>query len=77
LTVRIDDSKKELEYRDRYNKTFHVQPGASTVSIPMDMLITSGTNRKLDLKKVYQVLIFVARPSERTVLYFDYIRLTK
>jgi hypothetical protein len=77
LTVRIDDSKDDLEYADRYNKTFYLQPGANTVSVPIDTLITSGTNRKLNLKMIYRVLIFMVNPNEKVVLYFDYLRLTR
>jgi hypothetical protein len=75
LTIRIDDIKDDPGYPDRYNKTFHLQPGANTVSIPMDALVTSGTKRNLDPKMIYKVLLFVAKPSERIVLYFDYFRL--
>jgi hypothetical protein len=75
LTVRIDDSKDYPDYPDRYNKTFHLRPGANTVSIPMDTLVASGTKRNLDLQMIYKVLIFVAKPNERIVLYFDYFHL--
>ena len=77
LTVRIDDSKDYPDYPDRYNNTFYLQPGANTVSIPMDMLFTSDRKRKLDLKMIYSLVIFVAQPSKRIVLYFDNIRLTR
>ena len=77
MTVRIDDSKDYPDYADRYNKTFYLQPGANTISIPIDMLITSGTKRKLNLKMIYRVLIFMAKPNEKVVLYFDYMRLTR
>lgn len=77
LTVRIDDSKDYPDYPDRYNQTYILRPGMNTIAIPLDSLITSGTNRKLNLKSVYQVLIFVVRPDERIVLYLDNLKLTK
>lgn len=77
LTIRIDDNKNYPDYPDRYNKTFYLQPGANTISVPINMLITSGTNRKLNLKTIYSVLIFTAKPNKKVVLYFDYIRLTR
>jgi hypothetical protein len=77
LGIRIDDSKDDLEYTDRYNNSFYLQPGANTISVPINMLITSGTNRKLNLKMIYSVLIFVANPNEKIVLYFDNISLTR
>ena len=41
------------------------------------MLITSGEKRKLDLKMIYGVIVFVAQPSERIVFYLDYIQVTR
>jgi hypothetical protein len=77
LTVRIDDSKDCLDHPDRFNKIFYLQPGANTISIPTDTLVTSGTKRKLNLKMIYRVMIFVAQPGERMVYYFDCIRLAR
>ncbi|MFQ6032509.1 MAG: hypothetical protein ACE5K2_06265, partial [Candidatus Zixiibacteriota bacterium] len=75
LTVRIDDRKDYPNYADRYNKRFILKPGINHVRIPLDTFVTSGTDRKLDLKNIYRVLIFMARPERRVVLYVDYIRL--
>ncbi len=77
LTVRIDDSKDYPDYPDRYNQTYILKPGANTIAIPLDKLITSETTRKLNLKTVYRIVIFVAKPIERIVLYFDNIKLSK
>ena len=75
LAVRIDDKKDYPDYADRYNRSFVIKPGANTVSIPFKSLITSGTNRLLNMKMIYCVVIFMVQPKEKTVLYFDYIRL--
>jgi hypothetical protein len=75
LTVNIDDIKDYPDYSDCYNKTFHLQPGANTVSIPMYTLVTSDTKRNLDPQTICRVLIFAAKPGKRVVLYFDYFRL--
>jgi hypothetical protein len=74
ITVRIDD-KKENEYADRYNKAFRLGPGINRVEIPIASLVTSGTKRKLDLKNINRFLIFMASPTDKNVLYLDYIRL--
>lgn len=75
LSLRIDDRKDYPDYEDRYNNTFILKPGMNRVSIPLDILITSGTKRTLDLRKIYRVLIFMAHPQSKVVLYVDYIRL--
>lgn len=75
LSVRIDDKEDYPDYADRYNGGFVVKPGANTITIPFDSLITSGTKRLLNLKMIYRLLIFMAQPKEKTLLYFDYMRL--
>jgi hypothetical protein len=54
ITVRIDDRKDYPDYADRYNKAFILLPGLNNLSIPLDKLVTSGTRRNLDLKKIYK-----------------------
>ncbi len=75
IAVRIDDRKDYPNYKDRYNKSFILKPGMNRMRISLDTLVTSGTDRKLDLKNIYRVLIFMARPERTVVLYVDYIRL--
>lgn len=74
ISVRIDDSEYP-EYKNRYNKSFVLQPGINHLHIPFDSLITSGTVRKLDLKSISNFLIFVVGPNRQIVLHIDYIRL--
>ena len=76
VSVRIDDREDYPNYDDRYNKTFILRSGMNRMRISLDTLVTSGTKRKLDLCKIYRVLIFVARPERRVVLFVDYLRLT-
>ena len=75
VSVRIDDREDYPEYKDRYNKRFILQPGMNHMRIPLDTLMTSGTQRKLDIKKIHRLLIFLARPEKKVVFYVDYIRL--
>lgn len=75
ITVRIDDRKDYPNYEDRYNKDFILKSGMNRMRIPLYTLVTSGTDRKLNLKKIYRVFIFMTRPERRVVLYVDNIRL--
>jgi len=77
LSVRIDDSKDYPDYPDRYNESFSLRQGANTIVIPIHKLETSGTKRRLNLKNIYKVVIFMVQPKERNVLYFDNFRLTR
>jgi hypothetical protein len=75
ITVRIDDREDDPDYGDRYNQVFILKPGLTRMEIPFETLITSGTKRILDLKRIYRFLIFLGHPKEKHILYFDYIRL--
>lgn len=75
VSVRVDAREDCPDYNDRYNKKFILQPGMNHMRIPLDTLLTSGTQRKLDIKKIHKLLIFLARSERKVVLYVDYIRL--
>jgi hypothetical protein len=77
ITVRIDDKEKAYEYADRYNKNFRLGPGANSVEISLGSLITSGTERNLDLKNIYRFLFFMVSPPEKATVHVDYIRLLR
>ena len=75
ISMRIDDRKDFPDYNDRYNESFILKPGLNRMSLPLDMLLTTGGNRSLDLKNIYRVLIFMVSPSQKVGLYVDYMRL--
>ncbi len=74
LTIRIDDSDNP-SYSDRYNKTVILNPGANHISIPLNSLVTSGANNKLNLSKIKRVLLFLVQPKEKRALYLDNLHL--
>jgi hypothetical protein len=75
ISIRIDDRKDYPDFADRYNKKFILKPGPNGIRIPLDTLIATGTKRKLDLRSIYRLLIFMRNPQEKQVLYIDYLRL--
>jgi hypothetical protein len=75
VSVRIDDRKDYPDYGERYNKRFNINPGMNHITIPFNTLLTSGTNTKLNLHKIYRLLIFMVHPEKRVTLYLDYVRL--
>jgi hypothetical protein len=75
IVMRIDDKEDADDYADRYNRSFLLRPGMNHIMIPLNSLITSGTNRQLDLRKIYNYLIFMVNPAQKAVLYVDYIRI--
>ncbi len=77
LIVRIDDREDNTEYADRYNKEFILKRGMNNIEIKMDSLITSGTKREMDTSEISKFLFFMYKPTEKVVLYVDYVRLIK
>jgi len=75
ISVRIDDKKDYPNYENRYTKSFILKPGFNRLSISLNSLITSGTGRALNLKKIYRFLIFMAHPHKKFILFIDYVRL--
>ncbi len=74
LTIRIDDTM-DPSYSNRYNNTITLNPGANHISIPLNSLVTSGTNRKLNLLSIERVSLFLVQPKEKRTLYLDNLHL--
>jgi len=75
VTVRIDDSEDYPDYVDRLNQSLVLRPGLNRIRMPLNDLRTSGTDRRLDLDKIFRFLLFMVNPKEKVVLYLDYVRL--
>jgi hypothetical protein len=77
LTVRIEDFYHNDEYEDRFNRTIVVEPGFNRISIPLGEIRTAPATRNMDMSNIRSIHLFVYRPSEEYVLYFDNFRLEK
>lgn len=76
ITVRIDDTEDNTEYKDRYNQGFVLKNGMNYIRIALDSLITSGTGRRMNTSTIDKFLFFTHNPTEKVVLYIDHIRLS-
>jgi hypothetical protein len=77
VIVRIDDKKEYPEYNDRFNKGFVMRTGNNHVSIPLDTLVASGSNRHLNNAHIKRLFIFVTHPPRKITLYIDTIKLVR
>ncbi len=75
VEVRIDDRKDFPEYKDRYNKSFVLKRGSNRIVIPLATLVSSGTNRPLNLGRISRLFIFMNHPAQKIILYVDTISL--
>ena len=74
LNILIDD-KKNPSFSNRYNHTIILKYGENNISIPLNSLRTSGTDRKINLTNVQRMILFLSSPEEKRVIYLDNIRL--
>jgi hypothetical protein len=77
LEIRIDDRDDAPDYSERYNDKLLIRTGANTVCLPCDSLVTSGTKRKMSLKNIFLIDLFMTKPDKKIILYFDYFRLVR
>ena len=75
ITLRIHDAEHTHAYDDRFNRTFIVQPGSNTYSIPLSEVKRAPSNRTMDLTNIAGFAIFSANPEEEFALYFDDFKL--
>jgi VanZ family protein len=75
IGVRIEDSFHNNDYNDRYNGAFMVEPGMNNISISIDKVKKGPSTRNMDMNKIRAIHIFVHKPDEEFVLYFDNFRL--
>jgi hypothetical protein len=73
LTIRIDDREDYPYYPDCYNATFSFNPGMNHYVLPLQDLVTSGSRKPLDLRRIHRFLVFMVNPSEKTRFYLDYV----
>lgn len=75
LVVRIDDLENQPDYKDRFNRRIALTPGQNAVTIPLDGLLVSGKQRKLNTGSIQAVVLFMVSPERKVDLYVDYGRL--
>ena len=75
LTVRINDLEHNEEYRDRYNRTFILQPGPNHVIIDLSEVEHAPKGRLMDMEHIAVLCIFSYKLKEQHTAYFDNFRL--
>lgn len=70
LVLRIDDVSHNNEYRDRFNRTFSIQPGLNQIDVPLREVADAPAGRQLDLGQIAKMILFTRRPEAPFTLYF-------
>ncbi len=75
LGVRIDDSRRQPGYDERFNTGIPLNPGHNTISIPLDTVARGPKNGRLDMDSIRRMVVFVAPEEPARRLFLDDFRL--
>ncbi len=71
IALRVDDTRRDRPYHDRFNSSFIVTPGLNDLSVPLATIARGPRERELDLGDISQFILFSRRPDEPFELYFS------
>jgi hypothetical protein len=75
LILRIDDRRHNQSYDDRFNYSFPVPPGQSSISVPLDRIRTAPARREMQMQDIAAIHIFAFQATDTVTLYLDNMRL--
>jgi VanZ family protein len=73
FNIRIDDDRNCESYDARFNQSYKLAPGVNELSIPLEAVAEGPKSRRLDLKRISKVYLFV--PPLEQVFKFKVLRL--
>lgn len=80
LNSRIHDvhhKKHEMEFSDRYNQQFELEPGWNDCAIPLDKVKAAPKGRAMDMEHIEGFGLFVIQQPRSQVIYLDNVHLSK
>ena len=76
IGIRVDDTViHPPDHEDRYNRTLQIRPGWNSVRLTMAELAAGPAKRRLDVSRIYRLLIFVGPGQPPRHFYLDNVRL--
>ncbi len=75
LVLRIDDRRHNQSYDDRFNYSFPVPPGISSILVPLDRIRTAPVKREMQMQDIAAIHIFAFEATDTVTLYIDDMRL--
>jgi len=75
IILRIHDQEHNNEHDDRYNQRFVVPVEPLTIRIALSDIAARPAKRKLDLRNIDAIIIFVSSPTGNEKIYIDNIHL--
>lgn len=71
LILRVDDVSHNNQYRDRFNRSFSIQPGLNQIDVPLREIADAPAGRQLDIRQIARMILFTPRPEAPFTLYFS------
>jgi hypothetical protein len=78
LTCRVNDNehnRRGYHYEDRFNRTYHINPGWRTITIPLEEIRTAPGQRPMQMEQIDNFAIFAIRLPRPRTIYIDNVRL--
>jgi len=78
LTCRVNDTAhnhRGYHYEDRFNRTYHLNPGWQTIAIPLEEIRNAPRQRPMQMAAIDNFAIFAIRLPRPRTIYIDNVRL--
>lgn len=76
LTIRIHDDRHNNAYSDRFNQSYVLKQGWSTISIELDKVRHAPDSREMDMKHIRDVSFFSVKLMQPRTVYLDSLYLS-
>lgn len=78
LTCRVNDTahnRRGYRYEDRFNRTYHLNPGWQTLEIPLEDIRSGPRERAMQMDQINGFMLFAERLPRPRTIYIDNVRL--
>lgn len=75
LVLRVHDRDHNHDYHDRFNRIIRIEPGMNRISVPLVDVRSAPRDRRMDMSRIWGVVLFADHPREPFVLYLGDLRL--
>jgi hypothetical protein len=77
LHIRIDDKKSNEDFDSRYQGYRKIESGVRRVEIPLSEIQNGPKGRKLNLRRIHRIVIYLYKQDKRVMFTLDDLKLTK
>jgi hypothetical protein len=73
LTIRVHDKQHNQRYRDRYNHGININKGENSVRIPLEVVQSAPSGRKMNMMEIAGIILFAAQLDKTANIYLGNI----